>query len=174
MSLRGTSIRVMAIVALMGLVGGCSGKAGSAKLPVVGNPGVVPVKGIVQIDGQPAAGVWVQMINTSNPEKVPAEPVSRASRPDLQAMVNSGAITDKDGKFNAMTHKAGDGVPEGDYVVAFFWDGGADTPEGADAPAVNRRGRAFNEKYQASKSEIKFTAKKGEPKDLGVIDLKTK
>lgn len=177
MSLTSTVIRaavVSSLVVSASFIAGCSGKPAPPKLPTIGNPGVVPVTGTVTVDGQPTAGVWVQVIPTANPEKIPGEPVTRNSPPNLQIMVTSSGASGPDGKFSVFSQKPGDGVPEGDYIVAFSWDGGAETQAGAESVAINRRGRIVNEKYQASKSEVKFTAKKGTPVDLGTIDLKTK
>ena len=77
-------------------------------------------------------------------------------------------MTDKDGVFNLSTYVAGDGVPEGDYVLTFQW-GTLNTFR------HTFEGDKLNGRYtDPTNSVAKFTAKYGEPTDLGEIKLTTK
>jgi len=115
-----------------------------------------PVKGKVLVDGQPASLVTVTC--------VPVKPAD-------QSIPNATGLTDKDGKFALGTYKAGDGVPEGDYVLTFTW---AALSTFKHTSAAANEGDKLNGRYTDAKtSETKFTVKKGPPTDLGEIKLTT-
>jgi len=63
-------------------------------------------KGSVTYQGQPVSGAFLALHPKANP------------RPDVPT---STAIVQPDGSFAATTYDAGDGVPEGDYVVTIQW-----------------------------------------------------
>jgi hypothetical protein len=114
-----------------------------------------PVTGEVYVDGQPAAGLQVTCHAT---EGLGTE----------TGWVCKG-MTDEEGKFEVNTYEKGDGVPEGDYVVTFLWGE-------TNFASMNYGGPdKLKKKYlDPRKSEHKFTAVKGEPVELGRVELKTK
>jgi hypothetical protein len=67
-------------------------------------PSAYPVSGHLFIEGQPAARAQIAF-HPMNTRQV--------SRPV--------AITEPDGSFHLMTYAAGDGAPQGEYVVTIFW-----------------------------------------------------
>ena len=88
---------------------------------------------------------------------------------DKENPTQSRADTDSDGVFQLSTYKAGDGVPEGEYVLTFTWqkiDVMKRRPAGTDN---------LNDRYKDPvKSVFKVSVEEGEPIDLGRIDLTTK
>ncbi|MBS0262706.1 MAG: hypothetical protein JSS02_12200 [Planctomycetes bacterium] len=118
----------------------------------------VPVKGKILVDGQPVSLVTVNCM--------PAQGVDK-SNPTL-----SSAMTDAEGKFALATYKAGDGVPEGDYVLTFTW---GELGSFKHTSANASEGDKLNGRYSDPKqSTTKFSAKVGKPVDLGEIKLTTK
>ena len=115
-----------------------------------------PVKGKVLVDGQPAADVQIDCLPATGIDK---------SNPSV-----STAKTDKDGTFALSTYKAGDGVPEGDYVLTFQWVTLKRFQQGG--PEEDKlNGRYTNPQA----STVKFTVKKGQPPlQLPDIELTTK
>lgn len=110
--------------------------------------------GEVYVDGAPAAQVVIQCTNVLGLDK---------EQPTI-----SKAVTDDAGKFEISTYESGDGMPEGDYVLTFTW---------GDYNAIARSygpDKLKNKYADPDKSEHKFTVVKGEPTDLGRIDLQTK
>lgn len=111
-----------------------------------------PITGQVTVDGNPTETLLVV-----------ANPVGKAAVPTTIS-----SFTDKEGKFSISTYESDDGAPEGDYKLTFKWGqwgmngryGGPDK---------------LNDRYtDPEKSEIAVTVKKGEPIDLGTIQLTTK
>jgi len=119
--------------------------------PPRGGPRVptFPVRGIVTVDGKPAATLRVE-----------CSPVSeKASLPNPIA-----ALTKEDGKFDLATYEGGDGVPAGEYRLAFTW-GQYELISGQYS------GDKLKKKYaDPEKSEVKLTVK-DKPVDLGEIKL---
>ena len=110
-----------------------------------------PVSGQVFVDGQPAEGALVYFF-----------PVNAG---DPQAMRATGPA-DASGAFVMSTYVTGDGVPAGEYLVAFEWlekHRLKGTFEGAD--------RLKGKYYPAEKSEFRVTVQKHPMKDLR-FDLK--
>ncbi len=123
---------------------GCSsGVAGGTRLKTS------PVFGVVQVDGEPVAGVTV--------ECYPEAGASEKKSPIITA-------ADVHGKFSFTTYQFGDGLPEGAYRLAFKWKpitaGGQDKLNGAYA--------------EPAESKYKVTVVAGQPNDLGTIELSTK
>lgn len=116
----------------------------------------VPVKGRVLVDGAPGNVLAVECTSLTGMDK--ANPT-----------VSTG-MTDDDGNFTLSTYVAGDGVPEGEYALTFQW-GKMTNPYKPNSYAGDKLKGRYKD---AKKSEIKFTAKKGEPVDLGEIKLSTK
>ena len=108
-----------------------------------------PLKGVVNVDGEPTEGVEV----TCTPEPGTSE----IKYPIV-------ASTDVNGQFSLGTYQAGDGLPEGKYILTFAW------PELSMVPK-DRLNKAYSD---PAKSEHKVTVVTGEPNDLGEIELSTK
>ena len=84
----------------------------------------------------------------------------------------SSTLTGEDGKFEISTYKSGDGVPAGDYTLAFMW-GKLNLIAGSYGGPDKLNGRYSDPKT----SEFKFTVATGEDAaaiDLGTIELTTK
>jgi len=71
--------------------------------------------------------------------------------------------TDAEGQFSISTYEKGDGVPAGEYTLAFKWEKAAGFAKARD----RLKGRYANPK----RSKFKITIKEGEPADMGRIDL---
>lgn len=67
---------------------------------------VSPVRGEVFADGEPAAGAMITF-----------HPAATAKAGSLRSQ----AVVDGEGKFALSTYVAGDGAPEGGYVVTVYW-----------------------------------------------------
>jgi len=147
---------------------GCGGGA-KGPLPKNAVP-TSPVKGIVKIDGTPTPGVLVCAY--------PADKLgslSNLSIDSLSALPNQAGqtTTQADGSFGFSTYMANDGLPEGEYALAFFWTAGGSME--AEGSTVKPEAKPFNKKYAApTKSEIKVTVTKGKASDMGVLELTTK
>ncbi len=117
---------------------------------------VVPVKGRITVDGKPP----------SSPIKIDCHATGPA---DAQHPTSSACITAPDGSFALSTYEDGDGVPEGDYALTFFWGD-------FNLVSMNYGGKdKLNRRYaKPADSPTKFTAKDGAPVDLGEIALTTK
>ena len=68
---------------------------------------VIPVQGKVLLDGEPAAGAYVEFVPRNSTEAM------RTMRP-----VSS---VDENGEFMLSTYAGGDGIPEGEYNVFVRW-----------------------------------------------------
>lgn len=96
----GRLTRFMALMGLLALVG-----CGSD--PHVANrPDVVPVTGVVTLDGAPVEGATVTFVNTAG--MAPGEQVTGRS---------SVGRTDESGRFELTTFESGDGAVPGGYTV---------------------------------------------------------
>lgn len=146
---------MIAILGLVGLVGISSLGCGSPPPPGPPRKPTYPIKGIVLVDGQP-----VEMLEVScHDTKLPSDGNS----------VIATAYTDAEGKFELATYAAGDGVPEGDYVLTFLWGEFNVISRSYGGPDK------LKDRYSSPKSsQVKFTVKKGTPVDLGKIELTTK
>ncbi len=112
---------------------------------------VVPVSGVVLVDGKPLAGVRIKFHDAAqNPQNATL----------------SSATTDDEGHFKAWTYRPDDGVPPGEYTVTF-------DDQSQTKPHMRSGPDRFKGKYSdPNKSTIKFTVPpKGKPVDLGEIEL---
>ncbi len=136
-------------VVLCLLTTGCS----SPRTPV-NEKEVVPVSGIVHVDGTPLAGIEISF---------------HAAEKETSHRIFPKATTDVDGKFKAWSYRKDDGIAAGDYTLTFIDHSGPTQPfqRVSDKPDL-LKGKYSNPK----KSEIKLTIPEGsEPIDMGVIEL---
>jgi len=91
----------------------CFGQIALIALTLCGNgcgradhPRTYPVKGTLEINGQPAAGVTLIFIANPPIEQLPSAPT---------------AVTESDGSFALTTFRAKDGAPVGEYNVILSW-----------------------------------------------------
>jgi hypothetical protein len=152
------------ILCQLALICGCKGDAP----PAVEKKPVFPVTGVINIDGKPTANVHVFL----NPQE---------SAPSDQSTIYTSSakvVTDEAGKFAFGTYGPGDGLPVGNYVMSFYWEGGVVVPmirDNDDPPKLNAAADSFNRKYGTpSTSKQQFTVEDGKPVDLGVLDLKSR
>ena len=158
---------LLLIVAQISFVLGCGGGKGDP-LKNIQKESTGVVKGEIHIDGQPKNGVRIYVFKEDNVPNGPVDPSNN--------MANGMTATGADGKFVFTTYSAFDGLPEGNYVLAFFWNGdGLSDEVSSDNLRTTKEANLFNKKYgNPAKSTFKVTAKKETPLDLGVLDLKTK
>ncbi len=110
-----------------------------------------PLQGVVQVDGAPAEHLTVECYPQNTGE------LTR----------ELAGVTTAEGKFSLGTYEAGDGVPEGEYQIAFKW-----LKKGKGLRGLQD---ALNGRYaNPNSSGFSITVKKGEPADLGTIELTTK
>lgn len=111
---------------------------------------VVPVKGVVKVDGTPAVGVNLFLYREDSPAKVVLE-----------------TRTDQDGKYCWSTNLSCDGVEPGKYVLGF-----THIPK----PKKNDTGEdLFKGKYKnAQKNKLELVVEDGKPQDKADYDLVTK
>ena len=110
-----------------------------------------PITGTVMVDGEPAATLQVQCHPSG----------------DVGVATSIACLTDKDGKFSISSYERGDGAPEGEYKVTFYWGQyGLNGYGGED--------KLKKEYSDPENSEYSVTVKKGDQNDLGVIELTTK
>ena len=123
---------------------------------------VVPLTGELTLDGSPAQGVSVWVLN----EKSMPQYLARKDSGDKIRPAAFGSIK-ADGKFDFTTLTAGDGLPAGNYILCFSKDYEA----GTSNPEADR----FNAKYsKPENSTLKIKLEKGNPIDLGKIELSSK
>lgn len=141
--------RVVVLVAALGL---CS--CGD-KINIPNRKPTFPVTGTLIVDGSPAEDVQVVCHSVTGLDK--------------ENPTSSSTNTDKDGNFKIATYASGDGVPEGEYVLTFFW-GHTDvfTKEYVGPDKLNDR---FRDPKTATQ---KFTVTEGTPTDLGTIEITSK
>ena len=114
-----------------------------------------PLVGVLLVDGAPAEGVQVTLHNVAGID---------AKQPTF-----SQGFSDKEGKFKLSTYEEGDGVPEGEYVLTFFW--GQINPLSMQFGGPDK----LKEKYHdPAQSKFKVKVEKGKPVDLGRIELSTR
>jgi hypothetical protein len=116
------SWRGLVILLLAGLAGGC----GRSRLDAL--PPASPVQGQIFVGGKPAAAAVI------------------AFHPDATAKglrSTSRGTADSEGKFSLTTYVAGDGAPEGEFVVTVYWPERPLNPhgEGDQLPADKLHGK---------------------------------
>lgn len=79
------------------------------------------------------------------------------------------ALTDPDGAFHFSTYQDGDGVPQGDYAITFFWGKYNAISAGFVGPD-----RLKNRYVKPDKTPIKLSVSDDKPIDMGTIALTTK
>lgn len=151
-------LRRIAAACLVGLVSlsGCgTGKTDVSKERLKAMAGgelkdVVPVKGVVSVDGSPAAGVNLYLYREDNPAASIAE-----------------CRTDQDGKYCWSTHLPCDGVEPGSYLLGFTY---------IPKPKKNDTGvDLFKGKYKnPQKNKIELKVEKGAAQEDVNYDLVTK
>lgn len=142
-------------VLLLSLMTGC----GETKRDFVRDP-VSKVTGTLLIDGQPEKEVAVRLARVDGPDESAG----------TSMMLTPSAMTDDKGKFSIGTYDkgpAGDGAPDGEYVVIFQW--------GKMSPGARQyQGDKFKGKYANPKKSEHTLTVAGKPVDLGTIELSTK
>ncbi|MGE5191197.1 MAG: hypothetical protein ACM3U2_01765, partial [Deltaproteobacteria bacterium] len=133
--------------ASLGACSGC-GESSSNRTPTY------PVVGAVLVDGQPVEMLAVRCV--------------RLSEADKEHPTESQCFTAADGTFEISTYEAGDGVPEGEYVLTFQWGEWNLFSRTYDGDKLDGR------YSDPAKSATKFEVVAGEPTDLGTIELTTK
>ncbi len=107
-----------------------------------------PVKGIVQVDGAPAAFLQIEC----HPE----------AGSELKYAVSK--LTDENGQFTLGTYEAEDGLPEGTYKLTFTWMG----------PGLLQADRLKGAYADPKKSTQQITVVKGQETVVGTIELSSK
>lgn len=139
--------RMLGAATLIALVAGCSG--GDDRKPTY------PVTGVVIVDGQPAEAVRITLNDVKGMD--PNQPTF------------SETFSDKDGKFSVSTYEKGDGVPEGEYTLTFYW--GTINPFNMQYGGEDK----LKQKYtDPATSKISVKVEKGKPADMGRIELSAK
>jgi len=132
---------------LVGLLSGCGGGEN--------RKATFPVTGVVIVNGQPAEAVRITLNDVKGMD--PNQPTY------------SETFSDKDGKFSVSTYEKGDGVPEGEYTLTFYW--GTINPLNMQYGGEDK----LKQKYtDPATSKIKVKVEKGKPTDMGRIELSTK
>jgi hypothetical protein len=111
------------------------------------------VTGEVYVDGQPAADLAVTL-----------HPVNGM---DAEVPTVSATFTRADGTFSLSTFEKDDGVPAGEYVATFAW--GEMNPLSMTFDDSKLKGKYSDPK----KSTVNVTVTKGQPTEMGRIDLTT-
>ncbi len=163
---RGDGLILVFVMSLVALGCGASGKPQDNSGPNAKTPdGAVQIKGTVTIDGNPAEGVKIILIDPEQLKKVVAAR-GFASGPS--------GTTDEKGAFEISTVKKGDGVVPGAYKIVFEWFPGGtssffDDPAAPVPPAIAAKlppgVMAFHNKYKAGGSgnaDLKVEAGKSE------------
>lgn len=140
-------------VLILSLIGFClTGLACSHKPKIENMVPLTKVVGLVHVDGQPHAGIRAYLF----PLGEPAEKRKQYKKWNVN--------TDATGVFSFGTYQFGDGVPAGEYLLAFRWD-----PDMVGTPEADRLGSEY---FQKDKGYKQITVGK-EMIDLGQIDLKS-
>ena len=137
---------------LIGIVVLCVSGAGcSSERKPANELTVVPVSGVVLVDGQPLAGVRIKMFSQTQDREKRAFPRG---------------VTDEEGRFHAWTYRVNDGVPPGDYVMTYVDHSQAD-------PRQRENTDGFQGRYSDRKSKERLITvpDSGEPFDMGTIEL---
>ncbi|QDU46566.1 hypothetical protein Mal52_50870 [Symmachiella dynata] len=141
--------RFSVAVVLCLLAAGCS----SPRTPV-NEKEVVPVSGVVHVDGQPVAGIKISF---------------HADEKETSHRIFPKATTDVDGKFQAWSYRKDDGLAAGDYTITFIDHSGRTQPFQRESEKPD----LFKGKYSdLKKSEFRLAVPAGsDPIDMGVIEL---
>ncbi|WP_231131138.1 peptidase associated/transthyretin-like domain-containing protein [Crateriforma conspicua] len=132
---------VLLLVAMPLFIVGC----GSSRQP----GDLVPITGLVTVDGDPAQGVVIQL----HPPQ-PDPPLAQA-------------ITDAEGRFAISTRTAGDGATPGSYDVTFVWST-------FNAVTRSQEGDKLNGRYaDPSSTSIHWDVPDADSWDAGTITLST-
>ena len=137
---------LLGIVTLGLLTAGCS----SERKPV-NELKVVPVTGVVLVDGKPLPNIKIKMFSKTLDREKRAFPRG---------------VTDQEGRFHAWTYRVNDGVPPGEYVVTFV-----DHSQGDPRARENPDG--FKGRYSDRKNteHVITVPDSDEPYDMGEIRL---
>ncbi|WP_230274810.1 hypothetical protein [Rhodopirellula halodulae] len=111
--------------------------------------GLVPVRGVVTVDGEPAVGVVIEL------------------HPESDGPALSKGVTSDGGMFEISTHRQGDGVVPGVYDVTFVW---------SEFNVVSRsqEGDRLNGRYATKKAtSIQWNVPDQSLFDAGTIELTT-
>jgi hypothetical protein len=129
------------------------GLAGCRKSRLDALPPVFAVEGEIYVNGKPAHGAVIAF----HPKKKAEGPIS-----------TSRGVADSLGKFALTTFVAGDGAPEGEYVVTVYWPQRPLNPHGESDPLpADKLGGRF-----ASPTQSKLRARiEKQPTRLARIDL---
>jgi hypothetical protein len=130
------------VLLLIGFVGGCS-----SPKP---DDGMVPVRGVLEVDGQPATGVVIEL------------------HPQGNAPTLARGISSEGGRFEISTMTQGDGAKPGTYDVTFVW---------SEFNIVSRaqEGDRLNGRYaKPGQSTIQWTIPESDGWDAGTIRLSSK
>ncbi len=116
---------------------------------------VFPIQGTVHVDGKPAEGIQIIFHDVKGT--------------DTQKPTFPQGVTDAQGKIRISTYADGDGAPEGEYKVTFAWQDFNVMSRSYSGPDK------LNKKYSDSaQSATTLTVGKGQPNDLGTVELTTK
>lgn len=113
---------------------------------------VIPVTGIVHVDGKPQKGIKVKLA----PDPMPA---------DNKIVLPTLGKTDSEGKFELTTYYQNDGAPVGEFSLTFTYDM---NPSGASRDYF--RGKYSNPRTSEHKLSVKDS---DESIDMGVQELTT-
>ena len=151
MSLRGTSICILAVSLMVGCGSSSSNDASKARIKAMagGNlKDVVPVSGTVLVDGKPASGVLMQLYSGEGDK-----PLTK---------VTAG----EDGKYCWTTYTACDGLEPGKYKLTF---------KHLKRPKKENSEDLFEGRYSdPSNTKYEFTVEAGKPQKDVNYDLSVK
>jgi hypothetical protein len=117
---------LMALAAFALVASGCGGSE---------NTKTYPVKGKLEVNGQPAGGVTLVFITDPPDETKTYIPM---------------AVTESDGSFSVSTFRSKDGAPAANYKVSLFW------PEWRKGFKISSTDR-LNKEFDGNKTPLKAT-----------------
>ena len=147
-------MRNIRLVLILSFIGFCLTGTSCSRKPKIEN--MVPltkVMGLVHVDGQPHAGIRAYLF--------PLGETTEKRKQFKKWNVN----TDVKGIFSFGTYQYGDGVPPGEYLLAFRWD--------PDLTGTDEADRFGLEYFQKDKGYKQISVGK-EMIDVGQVDLKSK
>ena len=148
----GNSVSVYSRFGVMVLVIGFTSCSSSGPVLPPKKP-VVPVSGVVRVDGQPQEGIIVTLQPTTAKHGLYQFPT---------------AITNGDGSFELSTYAENDGAPEGEYRALFSWP----LQEDEEDLETDKLKRLYSS-HDALGQNPKFVVKIGhEPMELDPFELK--
>ena len=111
--------------------------------------------GVLVVDGKPTEGIQITLTDLAGL--------------DVKKPTISQTFSGKEGKFSLSTYEEGDGVPQGEYALTFFW--GELNPLSMQFGGPDK----LNERYvDPAKSTFKVNVETDKPVDLGRVELTTK